>query len=179
MADYDQVLGTAQTITSGVAIHSGLRVLLAHAPTMDFTTTVSGWDLDKGKLPCLCYVDCNGHRMKHVERSGVLFPSENFDQGLLKQQCAESISNVVTSRFKSAQKSGAVWKVPANYVAKLERCLPAPCSGFHVREGKDFNDAVVAFYDARVGHHKPLTWYEWDGSDLTATLDYTIKSRDL
>ena len=158
-----------------------IRVLLAHAPTMDFTTTVSGWDLDEGMFPCLYYVDCSGYHMKQVERSGLLFPSEYIDQDLLKKQCAESISNGITSRLKGKQKSGNDLRaqVPATYVAKLERCLRAPCSGFHVREGKDFDDAVVAFHDAHVDHNKPLTWYGWDGSDLTATLDYTIKARDL
>lgn len=115
----------------------------------------------------------------HVERSGLLFPSEYNDQDLLKKQCAESISNGVTSRLKDAQKGGDALKaqVPATYVAKLERCLLAPCSGFHDCEGKDFDDAIAAFYNAHVDCNKPLTWYGWD--DLTATLDYTIKARDL
>jgi hypothetical protein len=156
-----------------------ISVLLAHAPTTDFTTSVSGWDLVEEKFPCLYYVDCSGYRMKHVERSGLPIPSEYVDQDLLKKQCAESISNGITSRLKGAQKIDTALRaqVPATYVAKLERCLLAPCPGFHVREGKDFDDAVVAFYDAHVDCNKPLTWYGWD--DLTATLDYTVKARDL
>lgn len=156
-----------------------IRVLLAHEPTTGFTATVSGWDMVEGKFPCLYYVDCGSYRMKHVERSGLLFPSEYIDQDLLKKQCAESISNGVTSRLKGAQKSDTAVRaqVPATYVAKLERCLLAPCPGLHVREGQDFDDAIVAFYNAHVDCNKPLTWYGWD--DLTATLDYTIKARDL
>lgn len=156
-----------------------IRVLLAHEPTTDFTTTVSGWDLIEGKFPCLYYVDCRSYRMKHVERSGLLFPSEYNDQDLLKKQFAESISNGVTSRLKGAQKSDTALraKVSATYVAKLKRCLLAPCPGFHVREGKDFDEAIIASYNAHVDCNKPLTWYGWD--DLTATLNYTIKARDL
>lgn len=158
-----------------------IRVLLSHEPTMDFTTTVLGSNLEEGKFPCLYYMDCGSYRVKHIERSGLFIPSEYVDQDLLKKQHADLISKGIISGSQGAQGSDDALNAGerAPYIVNLERCLLAPCAGFHVREGKDFDNAVVDFHNAHVNDNKPLTWYEGGDSDLTATLEYTIFARDL
>ena len=49
----------------------------------------------------------------------------------------------------------------------------------HVREGKDFDDAIGKFVNAHVNTHKPLTWYDDGHSHLTATLEYVVLAREL
>lgn len=158
-----------------------IRVFLAHEPTMDFTTTLLGSNLEEGRFPCLYYVDCCSYRMKHIVRSSLLIPSEYIDQGLLKKQYADLTSTGINSGPQGAQVSddSLIAGEPAPDVVGLERCLLAPCAGFHVREGKDFDNAVVDFHNAHVNDNKPLTWYGGGDSSLTATPEYVVLARDL
>ena len=158
-----------------------IRVLLAHQPTKDFTTKVSGLDLEEGRFPCLYYVDCGSYRTKHVERSGLLIPSEYIDQDLLKKQHADWISKRLTAGSDGTQKTNDAANPgePAPYRVNLEGCLLAPCSGFHIREGKDFDDAIVGFHNAHINYYKPLTWFGDGGAELTVTLEYVILAREL
>ena len=125
--------------------------------------------------------DCGTYRMKHVQRSGLLFPSEYINRDMLKKQYAEVIGKRVTSGPGGARKIGDASREreSAAYVANLQRCLLALSSGFHVREGKDFDDAIGKFVNAHVNTHKPLTWYDDGHSHLTATLEYVVLAREL
>jgi hypothetical protein len=158
-----------------------IRVLLAHATSLDFAPTVSGWDLENERFPCLYYVDCGTYRTKHIQRSGLLFPPEFIDRKFLKKQHAELISKRVITGPGGVRKIGdaARAKEAASYVANLQHCLRGPISGFHVREGKEFDDAIVQFAADHVYCHKHLTWFGDGGSDLTATLEYVILAREL
>jgi hypothetical protein len=146
-----------------------IRVLLAKATDMGFTTTVSGWDLEEGRFPCLYYVDGGTYRMRNIERSGLLFPSEYINRDMLNKQHAASVGKTDLS-----ESDGSV-----AYDANLERCLLAPCVGFHVREGKDFDDAIVNFANAQSHDAKSLTWYRCEEGTLTATLQYGLSAREL
>ena len=158
-----------------------IRVLLAHETNVDFHTTVCGWDLENERFHCLYYVDCGTYRTKHIRRSGLLFPSEFINRDLLKKQYMRLVDKRVTSGPGGARKIGDASREreTAAYVADLQHCLLAPCSGFHVREGKNFDDAIGKFFNAHVNNHKPLTWYEDDNSSLTATLKYVVFVREI
>lgn len=158
-----------------------IRVLLAHETKVNFTTTVSGWDLENERFPCLYYVDCGTYRMKHIQRSGLLFPSEFINRDLLKEQYTELVGKRVTSGPGGARKIGDASREreASAYIANLQHCLLAPCSGFYVREGQDFDDAIRNFFDAHVNPQKPLTWYEDGNSGLMATLEYGVFAHEL
>ncbi|KAM0724309.1 hypothetical protein Q7P37_000191 [Cladosporium fusiforme] len=154
----------------------------------DFPTRVCGWRLDPGPFPCLYYVDCGSYDMNDVERSGLLFPSEYIDHdklndGYSKWLKTQGISSGASSGRDFLRKYAtiathqqAVEEVA--YLTSLERCLRAPWTGFHVREGKDFDDAINRFFFAHVSHdEKPITWYT--GGTITAKDYYNLTAREL
>lgn len=154
-----------------------VRTRKAHWVT-DFPTRVTGWRLDPGPFNCLYYVDCGNYRMNGVERSGLLFPSEYINHKELNGKYSRHLDKTVTSGRDFVRKYGDYKKSREYdaYLTNLERCLLAPWAGFHVREGKDFDDAIVDFANAHVDEEKPLTWYGC--GNLTAKEDYLVRARD-
>lgn len=146
----------------------------------DFPTRVNGWRLDPGPFPCLYYVDCGNYRMNHVERSGLLFPQEYIDYELLNKRYSNHLGQNVRSGREFFNKAGRAGTSAAGHLARLtnlERILKAPYTGFMVREGEDFDDAINNFFYAHVNEEKPLTWYNY--AKLTATDNYVVTARDV
>jgi hypothetical protein len=158
-----------------------IRVLSAHETNADCTTTVSGWHLENERFPCLYYVDCGTYSTKHIRGPGLLFPSEFINRDLLKDQYTDLVGKRIISGPGGARKIGDASREreAASYVANLQHCLLAPCSGFHVHEGKDFDDAINQFVNAHVNDYKPVTWYEDGNTGLTATLEYVFLAHEL
>lgn len=155
-----------------------VRTCKAHWVT-DFPTRVNGWRLDPGPFPCLYYVDCGSYAMRGVERSGLFFPSEYINHELLNKGYSEHLGRKVTSGREFVRKYGD-YSNSNEYIAyltNLERCLRAPKAGFHVREGKEFDDATVSFYNAHINKEKLLTWFSY--GKICAKENYLVLSRDL
>ncbi|KAM0724300.1 hypothetical protein Q7P37_000182 [Cladosporium fusiforme] len=141
-------------------------------------------NLDKGPFPCLFYVDCGGYAMRHVERSGLLFPSEFVDNDHLNQGYSGHLGQEVSSGQEFLQKyprdkgySPLQAKENLAYLTNLERCLRAPWAGFQVRAGKDFDSSVVNFFLAQLKDEKPITWYTY--GKIVAKDCYVLCARDL
>jgi hypothetical protein len=108
-----------------------VRVLSAH--TADgFCTTVSGQDLEDEGLPCLYYVDSSGYGLKHVERSGTLFPSEYINRDLLEERRTQLLDRKITSGIGEKANASAA-EAPAHYFVNLEHHLLAPATTLTMR----------------------------------------------
>jgi hypothetical protein len=131
-------------------------------------------------FPCLYYVDSSGYGMKHIERSGALLPSEFIDRDLLKEQRKQLLDEKVTSGTgeKANNSSAGEPAAPSDYFVNLERHTLAPYTGFQVREGDDFDDAIRGFSRAHAKNEKPLTWYGCGKETLTAKDVYVVSARD-
>lgn len=141
------ILGPLDGLTPDSTWPERLDLVLSNSSesAADFPSHVHASDLDRPPLPCLHYVDCGTFAMRDVEQSGLLFPSEYVDHELLEQRHSDSFGNPT----KSARHEKAVASDRVAHLADLEEYLLAPWMGFHVREGKEFDDAVVNFADAQ------------------------------
>lgn len=145
-----------------------------------FPTHVHAARLDRGKYPCLFYVDCDEFEMRDQQRSGYLFPSEVVDYKYLH----EKYSAVAGVEMDSGRQFVTFLKQSKGYEARLsaasadlKKCLTVPVSECVVRDGRDFVEAVSTFYADHVNDKKLMSWFEY--CELYAEDEYTVQLRDL